>query len=313
MSASTRQKAVLILAGLVFSLCLLEIGMRSCGWWFTCLQEKRNQRTDSDGEATVILCIGESTTAWGGDDSYPAQLQDILNAIQAQRRFRVINKGMPASTTDEILDVLPRYLTQYKPDYVLAMVGINDVNFDLNRARRDSHPGLYAAIEKLRVYRLFAWIADTMRFRKAMQREIPGNQPLDEARRVVANEALERVTTQDEFSLWLKRIFLVEYNPLTIQNLNAMVALTARRGVAIVFVQYPLRKVSVLKEALYDSNVRIIDNYGIFEDALKKYGYDVVCWDRFAYDIGHLTKLGNKVLAENIAHHLLSIMPADDE
>lgn len=73
----------------------------------------------------VVMCIGESTTA-GFKDSYPSQLQQILNERAKDMSFRVINRGVPATTTDAILERLPTLLDHYHPDIVVAMMGIND-------------------------------------------------------------------------------------------------------------------------------------------------------------------------------------------
>src|SRR5207249_3899840 len=73
-----------------------------------------------------VLCIGESTTALGGEDSYPSQLERSLNARGKGVSFSVINRGLPAVTTDVIVGHLEENLARYGPDVVVAMMGIND-------------------------------------------------------------------------------------------------------------------------------------------------------------------------------------------
>jgi tetratricopeptide (TPR) repeat protein len=74
-----------------------------------------------------ILCLGESLTALGGEKSYPKQLEEVLNARQNKIHFTVINKGMPAGTTDQALAHIDEYLNEYQPDMVTSMIGRNDV------------------------------------------------------------------------------------------------------------------------------------------------------------------------------------------
>ena len=56
-----------------------ELGLRLGGVVFLSLQEYRNVRSIMGKGEYRIMCIGESTTAFGGEDSYPAQLEKILN------------------------------------------------------------------------------------------------------------------------------------------------------------------------------------------------------------------------------------------
>ena len=73
------------------------------------------------------MCLGESTTAVGGEDAYPYQLQEILNENNMGIRFSVINKGVPGAHTSAIIEQLESNLNKYKPDMVIAMMGINDM------------------------------------------------------------------------------------------------------------------------------------------------------------------------------------------
>lgn len=78
--------------------------------------------------ALRILCLGESTTAAppaGPDGSWPAQLQSLLDAGRPGR-YWVLNKGRAGTSSSLILARLPDYLGKYRPDLVIAMVGVND-------------------------------------------------------------------------------------------------------------------------------------------------------------------------------------------
>ncbi len=121
------------LAGLVVALVLLEVGLRLGGMGYLQWQALENRRALEEGGSYTVLCIGESTTATGGDGSYPAQLQDVLNERRGEVAFTVINRGIPGATTDDILAELEHNLETYDPDMVVAMMGANDGDRGLAR------------------------------------------------------------------------------------------------------------------------------------------------------------------------------------
>jgi lysophospholipase L1-like esterase len=97
------------------------------GSWITQgTQFLENIRLSGTKDVYKIMCIGESTTYLGGKDSYPSQLERFLNTHGQGKRFVVINQGMAGATSTSILSHLDQWLTNYKPDMVIAMVGIND-------------------------------------------------------------------------------------------------------------------------------------------------------------------------------------------
>jgi hypothetical protein len=97
------QKFYLFFFAFGVTLLILEVGLRLGGWAFLLLQEKHNRGNINSDVEYRILCLGESTTALGGENAYPAQLERILNSHPNARKFKVINKGFPATTTDQIL------------------------------------------------------------------------------------------------------------------------------------------------------------------------------------------------------------------
>ena len=64
--------------------------------------------------------------AAGGSDSYPRQLENILNEMDIGMRFSVINGGRHATHSIAILERLEDNLNKYKPDMVITMIGAND-------------------------------------------------------------------------------------------------------------------------------------------------------------------------------------------
>ncbi|MBT5093415.1 MAG: hypothetical protein HOM21_04185, partial [Halobacteriovoraceae bacterium] len=112
-----------------------------------------------------ILCLGESTTALGGKDSYPRQLERILQERLRSKTIKVINLGSPNFHTDKILEKIPLWLEEYRPQIVISMMGINDF---WNSSR--SHHLFSAGLRKIKILKLidFAYINWTFRERNAL-------------------------------------------------------------------------------------------------------------------------------------------------
>jgi len=162
-------KIGLVLAGIIFTFVLLEILLRLGGWLFLTLQENKNQSSLGKTNEIRILCLGESTTALGGENSYPRQLEQILNSAQNKIKFSVINKGTPAITTTYIADHLAEYLNTYQPQIVVTMMGINDplgALFEKSNAAKDS---LDAFLQNFRVYKLFRLLEAHLKHKKTDQ------------------------------------------------------------------------------------------------------------------------------------------------
>jgi len=126
-STKFQQKVILIVLGLLISLIILEVSLRCAGWTYVYFQEKRNQESIKNKGSYRILCLGESTTAMGGENSYPRQLENVLNRKSDQIRFSVINKGLPATVTSAILANAEMNIFVYKPDLLITMMGVNDI------------------------------------------------------------------------------------------------------------------------------------------------------------------------------------------
>jgi|GEM_PF-5029418 len=153
-----RQKLALLIFGVSFTIILLEISLRLGGAVVLFLQERHNHLSFS-GEYQ-ILCLGESTTALGGEDAYPSQLEKILNEQGEGRRFTVINKGIVGTTTDYILSHVDQNLDKYKPQLVVVMMGIND-RFHYNLFRGPQWLWQFKLyVQSFRVYKLVKLISE---------------------------------------------------------------------------------------------------------------------------------------------------------
>ena len=85
----------------------------------------------ADGD---VLCLGNSVTAGhpyeNTANTYPAKLQVLLNNTYGSDVYNVINQGVSGYRADQVLDGVQNkgWLTNNDPDFVLLMVGGNDLN-----------------------------------------------------------------------------------------------------------------------------------------------------------------------------------------
>ena len=141
-NVSIKEKATVIALGLVFCIAFIEVGLRVLGASILFAQERINRRALDQAGAYRIMCLGESTTADLGNETiaYPRQLAQILTDRGRGRRFSVINKGIIAANTSIILSKLEANLDRYRPDMVIAMMGLNDTGnaraFDETREKK---------------------------------------------------------------------------------------------------------------------------------------------------------------------------------
>ena len=148
---STKQKILLIMFGLFLCFSLLEIGLRTGGLILSSLQKHRNKISAAKNQDYRILCLGESTTAMGSNNSYPYQLERFLNEKNLGTRFTVINEGIIAGNTTMIIASLEDNLNKYNPDLVITMMGINDTGEIIDHNILD-------LFKSFRAYKLFALI-----------------------------------------------------------------------------------------------------------------------------------------------------------
>ncbi len=167
---SLQQKIALIIFGIILLAVLLEIGLRIGGFIYLGLQERRNIVSMKQTGTYKIMCIGESTTALGGEDSYPSQLEELLNAQDTGVTFSVINKGVAGTRTPLIIDELPDNLEKYRPDMVISMMGVNDyddltININHSKEQNFANLGKPSFFQSLRVYKLISLLGSHIRSR----------------------------------------------------------------------------------------------------------------------------------------------------
>jgi lysophospholipase L1-like esterase len=90
-----------------------------------------------------IVCIGGSSvyghTESSDETTWPARLQEHLNAAEPPRRVEVINGGGSGYSTFEMLINLELRLLEFDPDLVVVYEAINDVRCALY-SKDDPHP-----------------------------------------------------------------------------------------------------------------------------------------------------------------------------
>jgi len=210
----------------------------------------------------------------GGGNSWPRQLERILNNTQDQWSFRVINKGSVGQDTDYLLTHLPKWLQKYRPHFLLAMVGINDTFLDTFQFQRGKF------LDKFLTYNLAEWITAGIKAR-------------------VTEKKRDLLTANPDIS---------QLHPRTISNLYRMIDSTTRHGAYFVAVQYALTKTDGLKTAIKHRKVAYISNYEIFLELLNHYNYEDFFIDKFGGHFGHATVFGNRVIADNVARELLILL-----
>jgi tetratricopeptide (TPR) repeat protein len=152
-----RHKTILTICGIFFCVILIEIGLRMGGFIFLSLQEHRNRISAYKKGAYRIMCLGESTTATGGEGAYSYQLEKILNESNIGIKFRVINKGIVCASSSYILAQLEDNLDRYKPEMVTAMIGINDSHIKYYEDIPDINNILFNRFRTYRFLRI-AWM-----------------------------------------------------------------------------------------------------------------------------------------------------------
>ena len=149
---TAKQKILLVAFGIFATVMLLEGVLRLGGFIFTARLRTANIVTRA-GDEFRILCIGESTTALGGRNAYPHQLQEILSAKRPGTRFIAINEGQISKNSADISAGLPGHLDTYQPNLVIVMMGVNDV---LHLVEPDTlFLRFHVFMRRFRVYKLF--------------------------------------------------------------------------------------------------------------------------------------------------------------
>lgn len=108
---------------------LTEITLRSMGWWYLRSHHwvpPSHRMADRD----VVLCLGESSTAglWCDvKDSYPKQLERLLNEREGTKRYVAIVPVHVGQNTSQLAHRIQVHLEAYRPRLVILMCGVNNL------------------------------------------------------------------------------------------------------------------------------------------------------------------------------------------
>jgi len=190
------------LLGCLAGVVALEIGLRLAGLAFLALQKEHNEPPPpGDGvESVRILCLGESSTAIGGENAYPHQLERLLNEHgPAGLRFEVVNAGRPGIDSSVIVRDLSESLDRWRPDIVTVMMGINDGMHsfvDLNEYRRK--PAWKRLLLRVKVYRLGRYLAISL---GSLDEQARQQRHLDERERIYRRAIADQGEPMDSIVL----------------------------------------------------------------------------------------------------------------
>ncbi len=208
---SIKKFAVRFLLFIIFLLILTEITLQIGGFIFSLSREYKNKISLRGKKDYVILCLGESTTAGQGNNSYPLQLEEILNERHTGINFKVINGGLAGANTSTILAKLEDNLIKYKPDMVITMMGV-DPQFTSLTSDKASSPKMVPLLRLSKTYKLINFLRQDRINKKAQrkyrkeQNGIPNGQlnrplfndeELDELLFNLKQEHLQKITTKN--------------------------------------------------------------------------------------------------------------------
>lgn len=190
-------------AGTVCALLLLEGGLRLLG----AAGAARTQRAaPAAGTHITLLCLGDSYTYGAGAPpaaAYPAQLERLI-ATHSTARVAVINAGMPAANTAQLLRGLPSLLATHRPRAVLLLAGgANGWNFWGYQAARAPRRRLSDALYRLRVFKLAKLILRAAGEQRRIGRRVHLEQARyeDEYRRFVRAQAANTNDAQPYYAM----------------------------------------------------------------------------------------------------------------
>ncbi|MBU0634076.1 MAG: tetratricopeptide repeat protein [Candidatus Omnitrophica bacterium] len=127
----THKKIILILLGIVAAVVILEAGLNILSGIYIKRHLPRYEFKDNADKGILrILCLGDSFTYGIGADfenSYPAQLERMLNENSKVKKFKVFNEGVPGSNSSQVFVKFNDIVDEVRPDIVIILAGGNDI------------------------------------------------------------------------------------------------------------------------------------------------------------------------------------------
>ncbi len=145
-----RKKLLRATGEIALTIIILEVALRLIGFTHVAKQQTFAPKPSYQNNEQRILCIGDSTTA----NQWPPYFAQLISEHVPDQNYTVIDKGHPGADSAAIAAQCATYFQEYKPDVVIAMIGINDtystVAFKGTLTNR-----CILWLQDLRIYKLF--------------------------------------------------------------------------------------------------------------------------------------------------------------
>ncbi len=279
-----------VLLRFVIILIIIELVLRATGWFYYIFSTYKP--LNKDDKAIRILCLGESTTFGLGakrEDNYPAQLNGLLEE-KYSNEFLVYNKGIPGTTSSDILLRIERSINETNPSLVILLCGANEDNPQLNYTNsniilktRSSFVNnllfdLTNLLYKLKTYRVMLLIAEYIEYYKY-------NKVL------TTSHFIPKERNFKEFDVELLPLIMRQYN----SNIDKITEYVRKRGADIIYSTYLTGTLSKeINDAAYRNGAILCDQLEICRDA----GISVT--GLISDDGFHPNASGYRVMAENL-------------
>lgn len=117
------------LIAFVATLLVIEVGLQLASLVARPLLARKSSR-DASPDAITILCVGDSHT-YGAplpdEESYPSQLQVLLDERYPEWEFNVVNLGFPGVNSAFVANRLESQIKQIRPHLVMVSGGSNNI------------------------------------------------------------------------------------------------------------------------------------------------------------------------------------------
>jgi len=295
---SLKSKFILIMLGIILSLMVLEITLRTMGIGYNLIYKNKTLK-ERKGNVR-IFCVGESTT-WGIGakdpltQSYPRQLEGMLNSKYPNIKIKVFYDQTIGQNTEEILLKLPLYIKKYQPQIIIFMTGINDwwnlnrsniLLFNKDRAISNITLSVLAFLDKFEVWKLlkYIWLSLGL-YRKRWNYWFPEEETVGSLK-----YKLVKLYGENYFNI---------IDRVTEHDLEKMVKVCKNNNINVILCNYPRGMTDnlyeIIKKIAEKNNILFVDNYLRFEslpeDEIKNY---------FWKDNWHPNEKGYRLVAENL-------------
>lgn len=133
--------------------CILEVFLCIAGnLYLNNLYVHTRPQFKSSEEKTVVLCLGESSTAGlyvKRKDSYPAQLKVMLKRQYPSRDIEVIVPPHVGQNTSQVANRIQHYINVYRPDLIVVMAGYNN-----EWSLAESHIGKFLNLNSAQIWKV---------------------------------------------------------------------------------------------------------------------------------------------------------------